>query len=141
MYFIAMPKTDDVERPPWLATRPYHALVVPGIGFYDGAFGPGTGSFFTAAGVSMRGQRLVAATAQARLLNFGTNAASLVVFSFGGKLVMMVGLVMAVGQVMGAYLGAAAVAKGGARLVRPLVVVMCVAMLIQYLWKQGYLPV
>ena len=140
VYFIVMPKASDVDRPPRLATGPYHAVVVPGIGFYDGAFGPGTGSFFTAVGVSMRGQRLVAATAQAKLLNFATNAASLVVFLIGGKLVVMVGLVMAAGQIMGGYAGAVAVARGGARLIRPLVVVMCVAMLVQYLWKQGFLP-
>lgn len=135
-YFIFMPRRDDVDRDPRLGTRAYHGLVVPSIGFYDGAFGPGTGSFFTAAGVSMRGQRMVPATAQARLLNFATNIASLTVFAVGGKMLWLVGGIMAIGQIVGAYLGAIAVARGGAKLIRPVVVVMCLAMLVQYLWKQ-----
>src|SRR5690606_12646719 len=138
VYFIAMPKRPDRDVEPRLGLAPYNGLVVPGIGFYDGAFGPGTGSFFTAAGVGLRGQRLVPASAQARMLNFDTNVASLVVFALGGKMVWLVGGVMAIGSVSGAYLGAFAVSKGGARLIRPIIVVMCLGMLVQYLWKQGW---
>ncbi|ADD45100.1 protein of unknown function DUF81 [Stackebrandtia nassauensis DSM 44728] len=140
IYFIAMPKRPDRDVEPRLALAPYNSLVVPGIGFYDGAFGPGTGSFFTAAGVSLRGQRLVPASAQARMLNFATNVASLVVFAIGGKTMWLVGGIMAVGSMSGAYLGALAVSRGGARLIRPIVVVMCLGMLVQYLWRQGWLP-
>ncbi|GAA4925072.1 hypothetical protein LX16_0152 [Stackebrandtia albiflava] len=139
LYFIFMPKQGDGDRVPRMGAGPYRSVVVPVIGFYDGAFGPGTGSFFTAAGVSLRGLRVVPATAQARMWNFATNVASLVVFAIGGKMLWLVGAVMAVGQVVGAYLGAAAVSRGGARLVRPVVVVVCLAMLVQYLWRQGWL--
>ena len=139
VYFIVMPRRDDVERPARIGSGVYYATVVPTIGFYDGAIGPGTGSFYTAVGTSLRGHGLVAATAQARVLNFATNVASLIVFAFSGKMLWLVGGVMAVGQVGGAYLGAWAVSRGGARLIRPVVVVVCLAMLLQYLWRQGWL--
>lgn len=139
LYFIFMPKYTDAEREPKMGTGLYHSVVIPGIGFYDGTIGGGTGSFFTAAGISLRGQRIVPASAQARIMNFGTNIASLVVFAFSGKMLWLVGGAMAVGQVVGAYLGATAVSRGGARLVRPVVVVICLAMLVQYLWQQGWL--
>lgn len=139
VYFIVMPRREDAQRPAKIGTGMYYSTVVPGIGFYDGAIGPGTGSFFTATGVSLRGHGLVAATAQARVLNFATNVASLAVFAFSGKMLWIVGGVMAVGQMVGAYLGAAAVSRGGARLIRPVVVVVCLAMLAQYLWSQGWL--
>ncbi|WP_415648095.1 TSUP family transporter [Stackebrandtia soli] len=140
LYFVFMPGNGTESRDPRMSTRTYHSMVVPGIGFYDGAFGPGTGSFFTAAGVSLRGQHLVAATAQAKTLNFATNIAALVVFLIGGKLMWVLGGIMAIGQIAGAYVGAIIVHRGGARLIRPIVVVMCVAMLVQYLWKEDLLP-
>ncbi len=139
VYFIVMPRREDAERPATVGTGVYHGAIIPSIGFYDGAIGGGTGSFFTAAAVSLRGQRLVAATAQARALNFATNAASLVIFGFGGKMLWIVGGVMAVGQVIGAYAGACVVSRGGARFIRPVVVTVCLAMLAQYLWSQGWL--
>lgn len=137
LYFLLAPGAGDVERRPRLGAGAYRNGVVPAIGFYDGFFGPGTGSFFSLAGVSLRGQSLVTATANAKLLNFASNAASLAVFVVGGKVVWMAGAVMIVGQVIGAWLGSHAVVRGGARLIRPLIVVMCTAMVLRYAWQKG----
>lgn len=137
LYFLLAPGAGDVEGHPRIGAAVYRSGVVPAIGFYDGFFGPGTGSFFSLAGVSLRGQSLVTATANAKLLNFASNVASLAVFIIGGKVLWLAGGVMVVGQVIGAWLGSHAMVRGGARLIRPLIVVMCTAMVLRYAWQKG----
>lgn len=101
---------------------------VPMVGFYDGAFGPGTGTFFAASGVAFRGQTLLAATIRAKLLNFTTNVVSLALFAAGGKVVWALGATMMLGQVVGATIGSHTMLAGGTRLIRPLVIAMCILM-------------
>jgi uncharacterized protein len=139
LYFLLAPGAGDVEGRPRIGAAAHRNGVVPAIGFYDGFFGPGTGSFFSLAGVSLRGQSLVTATANAKLLNFASNIASLALFAIGGKVLWLVGGVMVVGQVIGAWLGSHAVVRGGARLIRPLIVLMCTAMVLRYAWQKGIL--
>jgi uncharacterized membrane protein YfcA len=133
-YFVLAPDM-TADRRPRLGLRSYYSLIVPATGFYDGFFGPGAGAFFVAGGVHCRGYRLVTATARAKVLNFATNLGALLVFIRGEQIVWRAGAVMAVGQVLGAYLGSTAVARGGARLIRPLTVTMCLSLLVQYLWR------
>lgn len=140
LYFLLAPQTGEVQSVPRIGRLPFDGLVAPGIGFYDGVFGPGTGSFFTLAGVSLRGMTLVTATAQAKVLNFVTNAASLAIFIAGGQVQWAIGAVMITGQVLGATAGSMAVVKGGARLIRPMVVTVCLLMLAHYFWREGLLP-
>ncbi len=103
------------------------------IGFYDGFFGPGTGSFFAIAFVTLRGFELRRATASTKVLNFTSNVAALIFFAIGGAPVWAVGLSMAVGQFLGARLGSNLVMAKGARLVRPLIVVMSTAISVRLL--------
>jgi len=140
LYFLLAPNAGALDSKPRLAPGPYGAAVVPGIGFYDGMFGPGAGSFFSLAGVALRGQNLVTATAHAKLLNFASNVAALAVFIIGGKVLWTVGAVMVAGQVIGAWAGSHAMVRGGAKLIRPLIVTVCFIMLGRYLWQKGLLP-
>lgn len=140
LYFLLAPKAGDIDSKPRLDDRLYRFVVVPVIGFYDGFFGPGTGSFFSLVGVSLRGQNLISATAVAKVLNFATNIASLILFVAGGKVIWQVGLVMVGGQVIGAYTGAHAAIKGGAKVIRPIIVVVCFGMVGRYFWQKGMLP-
>jgi uncharacterized membrane protein YfcA len=140
LYFLLAPKAGVLDSRPRIKHGAYQGMVVPGIGFYDGMFGPGTGSFFSLAGVSLRGQNLVTATAHAKVLNFASNVASLMVFIVGGKVLWTIGAAMIVGQVIGAWLGAHAVVRGGTRLIRPVIVSVCFIMLGRYLWQKGLLP-
>lgn len=110
----------------------FRRIAVPAIGWYDGMFGPGTGSFFSLAGVSLRGQSLIDATAVAKTLNFATNIASLLVFLTAGKVVWLAGAVMILGQLLGAWLGAHCLLRINQTFLRCLVVVMCLAMLARY---------
>jgi uncharacterized protein len=140
LYFLFASNAGALERKPRIGGGAYHGVVVPGIGFYDGMFGPGTGSFFSLAGVALRGQNLITATAHAKVLNFASNIASLAVFIVGGKVIWAAGATMIVGQVIGAWCGAHAVVRGGTRLIRPMIVTVCVVMLGKYLWQKGLLP-
>lgn len=116
-----------------VSDRKYKNLVVPSIGCYDGLFGPGTGSFFTLAGVSLRGQGLIDSTATAKTLNFSTNLASLLVFLLAGHIIWVVGVLMMLGQVVGAWLGSHCLLNISAKYLRYIVVFMCFAMLIKYI--------
>lgn len=104
------------------------------IGFYDGALGPGTGSFLVFALVGLLGYDFLAASAKAKIANVATNLAALVVFVPMGAVVWEVGAVMALGNVIGGYLGArTAVARGGG-FVRVVFIVVVGAFLLRLGW-------
>jgi uncharacterized protein len=138
LYFGFQRKAGETETPARISARLYQNAVVPAIGFYDGVFGPGSGSIFSASAVFFRGQTLVKATATAKILNFSANIASLVVFVCGRKVLWTFGAVMIAGNMLGAHLGAVAAIGGGARLIRPMIVVVCLAMLARYGWQRGF---
>ncbi|GGO75692.1 UPF0721 transmembrane protein [Marinobacterium nitratireducens] len=135
-YFLFVPGAGREETRPRLSRRQYAIRVVPLIGFYDGFLGPGTGSFFAFSKVYFRGRNLIGATAMAKVLNFASNIASLLVFVAGGKVVWSFGAVMILGQIAGALIGSHTVVRHGARIIRPLVVLMCLLMAVSYLWQR-----
>lgn len=111
------------------------AIVVGGgIGFYDGFFGPGTGTFFAMAYMLLLGQSMVNATIRSKLLNFTSNIAALLFFALSGKVQWVTGLVMAVGQMAGAYLGSNMVVSQGAMLIRPIMIWMSVLISLKLLF-------
>lgn len=84
-----------------------------GIGFYDGLIGPGTGSFLLIVLVAVLGYSFLNASATAKLVNLGTNAASLIVFGITGNVIWLLGLAMGVCNLVGAVTGARmAIARG-----------------------------
>lgn len=138
LYFLFSPSTSEAKGKKLITLRHYRRLVIPVIGWYDGMFGPGTGSFFAFAGVSLRGQGLIDATIVAKTLNFSTNIASLFVFLFTGHLLWLVGLTMMLGQFLGAWVGALFLVKINPGYLRLLVVLMCSGMLLKYAWSMGW---
>ena len=100
-------------------------------------FGPATGSFFVLAGVTLRGQSIINATVNAKALNFATNAASLLVFAYFGKLLVLVGGLMMVGQVIGATLGARTLMVIDPNLLKYLIVLVCTIMLVSWYINNG----
>lgn len=88
------------------------------LGFYDGFFGPGTGSFWALAFVLLMGFNLKKATAHTKITNFTSNIVALIFFLLGGKVVFTAGITMGIGQVAGAYLGSRLVILRGVGLVR-----------------------
>jgi uncharacterized protein len=128
LYFALKPDMDDVDRAERLSPFLYGLTVVPLIGFYDGLFGPGTGSFFMLAFVALAGFGVLKATAHTKLLNFGSNLGSFFLFAFAGAIAWKIGLMMGVAQFLGARLGAGLAIAKGAVLIKPLLVVTCVVL-------------
>ena len=133
------PEGEHSEPSETMSYPKYKNLVIPTIGWYDGMFGPGTGSFFALAGVTCRGHDLITSTAAAKPLNFATNIAALIVFLFAGQVVWSVGLLMIIGQVIGARLGSQFLFKINPAYLRWIVVLMCIGMLIKYGYSMGWL--
>ena len=128
LYFAFAPRMSEVESKPRLALSAFTFGFAPAIGFYDGIFGPGTGSFFMLALVSLFGVGLVEATGRTKLFNFTSNIAALLMFILTGKIIWTVGLLMGGAQFIGAQLGSHLAIKNGAKIIRPLLVLVCMAM-------------
>lgn len=133
LYFLFAPSLSDADRVSRLAFPRWVPLLGFTIGFYDGVFGPGTGSFFTIGFVLLFGLGITKAAGNTKLLNLVSNLAALAIFIHGGDVVWQAAIVMAGGQIIGGYVGARAGIRFGAKLIRPLVVVVSVAMAIKLL--------
>ena len=133
-YVLLSPRMGDEDARERLSPAGY-APVGAGIGFYDGFFGPGTGSFFTASLVGLRGMGLTRATALTKLLNLTSNVASVIFFAIGGKILWTLGLSMAAGAMLGNYLGSHTAMRFGARLIRPLLVVLSLGLTARLLYS------
>jgi len=134
-YFVFMPTTKLSESDAKLSKRFYASSAVPVVGFYDGMFGPGTGSFFLWAGVSLRGQSIIDSAMSAKALNFATNIAALMVFVYYSKVLWQIGLLMMVGQALGARLGAKSLMTINPGFLRYLVIVICLVILIVWVFN------
>ena len=132
LYFLLAPAMSAVDRHARIGTGGL-LLVIGAIGFYDGFFGPGTGSFLTTALVALGGLGLVRAIAHAKFLNFVTNLASVIVLIAGGKVLWLLGGAMAVASVAGNQAGAHVAMRYGGRGVRPLLVLMSLALTVKLL--------
>lgn len=128
LYFAFKPNMDDVDRVRRLSPFLFGFLVVPILGFYDGVFGPGAGSFYMLAFVSLAGFGILKATAHTKLLNFSSNIGGFAVFASVGVVAWKIGLMMGVAQFLGARVGAHLAIRNGARLIKPLLVVVCVGL-------------
>jgi hypothetical protein len=133
-YFLLTPKLTDSDRAARLDFARFVPLFGFGIGFYDGIFGPGTGSFFTICFVALFGLGIVRATANTKTLNWTSNLGALVLFIPSGDVVWPAAIAMAIGQLAGGYLGALTGLRFGARLIKPLVVVVSVVLALRLLF-------
>lgn len=132
IYYLVAPNMGEEDRRNRIGKAGLIA-VSAAIGFYDGFLGPGTGSFLTTVLVAFVGLGLVRAMAHARLLNFATNIAALATMILGGKMIWLAGLAMACGSIIGNQIGAHTAMRFKGRGVRPLLVVMSLALTIKLL--------
>jgi hypothetical protein len=128
VYFALAPTIGESLRHARISPRAYALTLAPAIGFYDGVFGPGSGSFYMIGFLGLAGFGLIGAIASARIANFGSNAGALAIYVIGGHIAVAPGLAMGAGAFLGARLGAHSALRAGARLARPLIVVMSCAM-------------
>jgi len=127
-------------RPQRRVPSGFEPLAAVVLGFYDGFFGPGTGTFWAAALVTGAGLDLAGATARTKFMNFASNAGALAVFAAGGALHVPLGLSMGLAQACGARLGASMAARGGPRFIRPVFLAVVVALIVRLIaeaWQSG----
>lgn len=95
-----------------------------GIGFYDGIFGPGTGTFLMAVLVGVLGYSFLSASAIAKFTNVATNLAALLIFAKHGAILWGIGIALAISNVIGSTIGSHMAIKGGSPLVRKVFLLM-----------------
>lgn len=121
------PALGAAEHPGRIHRATFQVLAGLALGFYDGFFGPGTGSLWTLALVLGLGFELLRATAWTKVMNVTSNLVALAVFSWAARLEWRAGLLMGLGQWIGARAGARLALRGGARLIRPVFLTMVLA--------------
>ena len=101
------------------------------IGFYDGIFGPGTGSFLMLILVASLGYAFITASAIAKVVNVATNVGAIMVFGVNGAVLWQIGIILGIANISGAVIGARLAIKGGSTLVRKVFLLVTVAMIVK----------
>lgn len=120
--------------PPPAAAARRAAAIALGIAAYDGFFGPGTGMFLIVAFAALLGDRLAAASADAKVVNFASNLAALGLFATRGVVLWRVALPMAAAQLAGGWIGAHLTVRRGDALVRRIAVTVALALAAKLAW-------
>lgn len=137
IYTLFTPKLGSEDIHARISPKIFYPLFGLTIGFYDGFFGPGTGSFWAMAFVLLLGCSLVRATAHTKVMNFTSNIVSLVIFMAAGQVHYLEGLLMGVAQFIGAKIGANLVSLKGAKFIRPVFITIVLAITAK-LFYQNY---
>ncbi|MBI5448251.1 MAG: TSUP family transporter [Gammaproteobacteria bacterium] len=103
------------------------------MGFYDGFFGPGTGAILTALGMVLFHLPIMKSMAMARFFNASSNIAGVIVFALFGKVYFVIGLCMALANVLGGQLGAHSAVKWGTQFIRYFFIVIVLGVVIRLL--------
>ena len=101
------------------------------IGFYDGIFGPGTGSFLMLILVASLGYAFITASAIAKVVNVATNVGAIMVFGINGAVIWQIGIILGIANIAGAIIGARLAIKGGSTLVRKVFLFVTVALIVK----------
>ena len=101
------------------------------IGFYDGIFGPGTGSFLMLILVASLGYAFITASAIAKVVNVATNVGAIMVFGINGAVLWQIGIILGIANITGAVIGARLAIKGGSTLVRKVFLLVTVALIVK----------
>lgn len=121
LWTLLTPSMGAIEQLRFAGKRRHYVIAVTAglvIGFYDGILGPGTGSFLLIVLVAGLGYSFLQASATAKIVNLGTNAAALIVFGFTGSVLWLLGVAMAAANVVGAVIGARTAVRRGSGFVR-----------------------
>ncbi|MHA3772186.1 TSUP family transporter [Verrucomicrobiota bacterium sgz303538] len=138
LYTVLRPNAGSYDHPPRLRPAAFFTLFGLGLGFYDGFIGPGVGSFWTIALITVMGFNFARATGMTKVMNATSNVVALVLFAIGGKVIFSIGLTMGAGQLLGARIGSGLVMKRGARFVRPIFLVMVTLTLLRLVYVRAY---
>lgn len=101
------------------------------IGFYDGIFGPGTGSFLMLILVATLGYAFITASAIAKVVNVATNIGALIVFGINGAVIWQIGIIMGFANITGAIIGSRLAIRGGSTLVRKVFLLVTIVLIVR----------
>ncbi len=120
IYTLLRPQLGQAETLPKLTRRNFDLCFGLLLGFYDGFFGPGAGTFWAMAYVLVLGFNFTKATGCTKVMNFASNLSSLLLFALGGHILVLPGMAMGFGQLLGARIGSKTVVTHGAKFIRPI---------------------
>jgi uncharacterized membrane protein YfcA len=136
IYLIFRPQLGETSRHHRLNPRSFYFIFGLALGFYDGFFGPGVGSFWTIAFVTLLGQDFVRAAGHTKVMNFASNIAALGLFALAGNVLWLPGLAMGAGQLIGGRIGSHLAVTRGARFVRPIFLTMAVLVVLKLIYAR-----
>ena len=134
VYTLLKPKLGDADVHPRMSRMWFDVTFGLLIGFYDGFFGPGTGTFWAIAFVLGLGFNLTKATGYTKVMNFASNISSLSFFLIDGHVRFPEGLTMGFGQLLGARIGSRMVVAKGTKFIRPIFISMVLAITTKLLY-------
>ena len=105
------------------------------LGFYDGFFGPGTGTFLIFAFISVFGFDFTIAAGNAKLLNFVSNIVSVILFAISGKILYLAGIPMAISMIFGAWVGTHIAIENGPKVIKPIFITIAILLIVKMLWQ------
>lgn len=108
------------------------------LGFYDGFYGPGAGTFMLLLLAGLGRLSLQKANGVAKVINLSTNLAALTVFIIDNKVILPLGLTAGVFSIAGNYIGARSFEKGGAKVVRPVILIVIAIFFVRVLYEIIY---
>lgn len=135
IYTIFSPRMGHHDGQPKISEPLFYILAGFGLSFYDGFFGPGTGSFWVFLLTFFLGFNLIKATAYTKVFNLNSSFIATICFALGNNIDYRLGFCMAAGQLIGGRLGAGLAIKKGARLIRPLFLTIVTATIVTMLYK------
>ena len=133
LYFATARRIRNEDAAARISPRVFAWTLAPAVGFYDGVFGPGAGAFYMIGFVTLLGLGVVRATAHTKLSNAASNVSSLALFAAQGAVSWPIGLAMALGAFIGAQAGSVLAMRLGAKVIRPLLVVIASAVALRLL--------
>lgn len=137
VYMIFRPKLGETSRHHRLERGPFYVVFGLLLGFYDGFFGPGVGSFWTIAFVTLLGHDFVRAAGHTKVMNLASNLAALAWFATIGTVCWLPGLAMGAGQVIGGRIGVHLAMTRGARFVRPIFLTMAALVALKLIYASA----
>ena len=138
LYTIFTPSLGKYQTASKVSKETFFIIFGSVLGFYDGFFGPGVGAFWAMAFMSLLGYEIRKATAHTKVMNLSSNIISVIIFSIGGSVMFLYGIIMAAGQIIGARIGASLAVKKGIAIIRPLYIFIIFATIAKLLYSRFF---
>ncbi len=134
VYLLRRPHLGEHDREARMSRARFDLTFGLLLGFYDGFFGPGAGTFWTMAFVLALGFNLTRATGYTKAMNFSSNLCSFLLFAMAGKVNYGAGTIMGIGQLIGARFGSRMVMTRGTKFIRPIFITVVLTLTAKLLY-------